>query len=148
MAYNPFKQVLFCVGCGFVGLIAGVLVNGFIVALGPRLIPPPAGLDMTSIEGLKNALPHLQPYHFIFPFLAHALGTFFGAYLAARLSRRCSKLLALIIGTLFFVGGLINVVLLPAPVWFEIVDLTIAYFPMAILAGKLSCRHASGALKR
>ena len=58
-----------------VGLVIGSAVNMALVTLGPSLIPPPAGADVTSAEGLRAAMPLLEPRHFLMPFLAHALGT-------------------------------------------------------------------------
>jgi len=78
-----------------------------------------------------------EPKPFIFPFLAHALGTFVGAFVAARLAANNKMRLAIGIGFLFLVGGITNALMLPAPAWFIILDLLIAYIPMAWLGGKL-----------
>ncbi|MGM0634561.1 MAG: hypothetical protein ACQESK_00745 [Bacteroidota bacterium] len=45
---------------------------------------------------------------------------------------------ALIVSGFFLIGGIINVILLPSPVWFTAVDLIFAYFPMGLLAAKIS----------
>jgi len=37
-------------------------------------------------------------------------------------------------------GGIANVLMLPSPLWFSIVDLAGAYLPVAFLAGKLASR--------
>lgn len=52
------------------------------MVVGPHLIPPPAGADLTTPEGLAQAMPVLGPKHFVFPSLARALRTFFGAMTA------------------------------------------------------------------
>jgi hypothetical protein len=85
------------------------------------------------MEGLIQAMPNMTPKHFIMPFLAHALGTFFGAVLCTVLARSYQSILALFIGLAFFIGGFMMVFKLPAPLWFDLVDLTFAYFPMAYL---------------
>jgi hypothetical protein len=77
----------------------------------------------------------MEPKHFVFPFLAHAIGTLAGAFLAARLS--VSKMRsAFIVGGFFLLGGIANTMMLPSPVWFSITDLVGAYLPMAWLGGK------------
>jgi hypothetical protein len=43
---------------------------------------------------------------------------------------------------LFFLGGLQMVIALPAPLWMEALDLTVAYFPMAWLALRAQQRPA------
>jgi hypothetical protein len=46
--------------------------------------------------------------------------------------------LALVVGAFFLLGGIVNVYLLPAPIWFAALDLIGAYIPMGWLAGKLA----------
>jgi hypothetical protein len=72
------------------------------------------------------------------PFLAHAPGTFVGAFLAAKIGANHKMKFALAIGCFFLIGGIINVFLLPSPVWFTLIDLLLAYIPMAYLGGKLA----------
>lgn len=120
------------------GLILGSLVNMGLIQWGGRLVPPPAGADVTTMEGLKASIHLFQPKHFLFPFLAHALGTLAGAFFAAWLAPSRRMVLALIVGGLFFVGGVISCIAIPAPRWFMAVDLVFAYFPMAWLGCKLS----------
>jgi hypothetical protein len=49
-----------------------------------------------------------------------------------------NRLFAAIVGACFFLGGLLNAIYIPAPVWFIALDLVCAYFPMAWLGCKLS----------
>lgn len=126
---NPFlKNTLVVIGA----LILGSLANMALIMISGWVIPPPEGGDVSSMEGLKATMHLFQPKHFIFPFLAHAVGTLVGAFVAAKFAVSQHKNLALLIGTLFFIGGATNVYLLPAPMWFNILDLVVAYFPMAI----------------
>lgn len=115
-----------------------------IVLAGPYIIPPPAGVDMTTAEGLRRAMAVLRPVHFIMPFLAHALGTLAGAALTAILMARPVKPLPpLIIGFFFLAGGVMNIAMIPAPFWFNALDLLAAYLPMAWIAYRIvkSYRH-------
>lgn len=122
------------------GVIAGSLVNMGIIMVSGSIIPPPEGADNTTMEGLKASMHLFQPRHFLFPFLAHALGTFAGAFVTASIAASHKMKLALGIGALFLAGGIANVVMLPSPLWFTIVDLVGAYIPMAWLAGRLAGR--------
>jgi hypothetical protein len=45
---------------------------------------------------------------------------------------------ALAIGIFFLIGDIAAVFMLPAPLWYNIVDLLFAYIPMAFLGGKLA----------
>ncbi len=121
------------------GAIIGGSINMGLIMLGPSLIPPPDGVDQTTMEGLKASMSLLEFKHFIFPWLAHALGALAGAMVACAIGASHYKLLAFLIGLLFFLGGLSMVVQIPPPTWFAIADLGLAYFPMAFL-GKLIIR--------
>lgn len=120
-----------------IGIVVGSLVNMGLVVAGPSIIPPPAGADVTTVEGMRAALPLLEAKHFIFPFLAHALGTFAGAAVAALIAATHKFTLVLIIGVFFLLGGIAASTMIPAPLWFKVVDLVFAYLPMAWLAATL-----------
>lgn len=119
------------------GFIVGGVINMAIISVSGSIIPPPEGVDVTDLESLKSTMHLFEPRHFIFPFLAHALGTFTGALITALIVKKHKVRLALGVGLFFFLGGLTNVFMLPAPTWFVILDLGLAYFPMAWIAGLL-----------
>lgn len=123
-------------------VIAGVLIGGAlnmgIIAISSSVIPPPEGANLKTMEGLKEAMPLMQPRHFIMPFLAHALGTLLAAFIAAKFAVSHNKRIATGIGIWFLIGGIINIILLPSPLWFTIVDLAGAYLPMALLGYTLA----------
>ena len=120
------------------GAVIGILINGGLISIGPSIIPPPAGVDMTTTEGLAVGMKLLQPKHFIMPFLAHALGTLAGAFTTAKLAVSHSKNLALGIGAFFLIGGIAAASMIPAPTWFTTLDLIAAYLPMGWLGAKLA----------
>ena len=130
---NPILRNALAVIAGF---IVGSIVNMGIVMLSGAVIPPPEGADVTSMESLKATMHLFEPKHFIFPFLAHALGTLAGAYTAARLAVSHKIKLALAIGGFFLLGGITNVFMLKGPMWFNVLDLVAAYIPMGWLGGK------------
>lgn len=115
------------------GLVLGSVVNMALIMTSGYVIPPPAGADMTTAEGIRAALPLLQPHHFLFPFLAHALGTLAGAFIAAKIASHRNRFAALTVGICFFAGGVIAARMIPAPTWFIALDLVGAYLPFAWL---------------
>lgn len=125
-------------------VLAGLLIGGGfnmgIIMISSSIIPPPAGTDLTTMEGLKVAMPLMQPQHFIMPFLAHAVGSFLGALIAALIAVNHKMKFAIGIGIWFLVGGIANIFMLPSPTWFTILDLVVAYIPMAYLGGVLVIR--------
>ncbi len=123
------------------GLVVGSVVNMGLILLGGEAIPPPEGADVTTMAGLKASMHLFEAKHFVFPFLAHALGTFVGAVVAAAIASRRKFAMAMVVGAGFLAGGIANAFMLPAPAWFNAVDLVLAYAPMAWLGGKLASRR-------
>lgn len=78
--------------------------------------------------------------HFMIPFIAHAIGTLIGAFIASKLGASKHFTLAMIVGGFFLIGGISMIFILPAPVWFCLLDVLVAYIPMAYLGWKLSGR--------
>ena len=123
-----------------VGVLVGGAVNMALVVIGPQLIPPPPGADMTTAEGLAAAMPRLGPAHFVFPFLAHALGTLAGALTAYLVAASWRLGVAHFVGAFFLAGGIAASFMIPAPAWFIALDLLAAYVPMAWLGTRIGGR--------
>ncbi len=128
------KKILINFFAVLLALLAGSVLNGALLVLGTKLIPPPEGVNIMDADSLAAGIGLFEPYHFISPFVAHAMGTFLGAIVAVILAVGRPTWPAWVIGGLFFVGGVVNAFLIPAPTWFIVVDLALAYFPMAWLA--------------
>ena len=122
------------------GIVIGSVVNMGIINLQYSFISLPEGVDVTNTESLKSSMHLFEPKHFIFPFLAHAIGTLGGAYLAARIAASHKMNIALGIGIFFLIGGISMVFLIPSPIWFAILDLSLAYIPMGWLSGRLAAK--------
>lgn len=128
------KTILRNILAVIIGLFIGGTVNMLIVMIGPSIIPPPEGVDMTQAQSLSESVHLLRPQHFLFPFLAHALGTLSGAIVAILISASCRSVFAYVIGVFFLAGGIAAALMITAPVWFVIVDLGFAYIPMSWVA--------------
>jgi len=129
---NPIVKNILAV---IAGIILGMAVNMGIIMLGGSIITPPDGVDVTNMESLKSSMHLFEPKHFIFPFLAHALGAFVGAFLAALIAANHKMKFALGIGVFFLIGGIANIFMLPSPTWFTVLDLAGAYIPWVGLEG-------------
>jgi hypothetical protein len=126
------------------GVISGSLVNMGIIMISGAVIPAPEGADVTTMEGLKTTMHLFQPRHFIFPFAAHALGTFAGAFIAALIAASHQMKFAFGVGIFFLAGGIANTIMLPSPTWFTILDLLAAYLPMAYFGGRIAMKRKTG----
>jgi len=134
------KNAIVGVVAVLVGLYIGGSLNMYLITISGSIVAPPEGAIMTTTEGLKEALHLFEPKHFLMPFLAHALGTLVGAFVAALIAFKHKVRFALGIGCIFLVGGIMMTFMLPSPVWFTVVDLSLAYIPTAYLGGLLAVR--------
>ncbi|MFK7957440.1 MAG: hypothetical protein AB8B96_15180 [Lysobacterales bacterium] len=130
---NTLKNVLACV----LGIVIGGAVNMGLIILGPTVIPPPVGVDVTDPESLAAGMHLFELRHYVFPFLAHALGTLAGAFVAYLVAGSQKLRMALVIGVFFLAGGITAATMIPAPIWFLALDLIVAYLPMAWLGALL-----------
>jgi hypothetical protein len=131
---NPIIRNILAV---IAGIVVGSLVNGMLIGFGGAVIAPPSGVDPSNLDSIKASIHLFEPKHFLFPFLAHAVGTLVGAFVATFISASRSLTIALIIGGLFLIGGIAASLLIPAPAWFIATDLILAYIPAALLGRAL-----------
>ena len=134
---NPILKNILAVIMGWLG---GSIVNIVLIELGHKVFPI-AGVDLNDMDSFAALMPKLDPMYFVFPFLAHALGTIVGALLAGRIATTHKMKFSMAIGGLFLVGGMMINFMLPVPTWFAVVDILLAYIPMAWIGGKLAQKY-------
>lgn len=136
---HVFRNVMAVV----IGLAVGTIVNMGFVNIGPSVIPLPEGADVSTTENMRASMQLFTPANFLFPFLGHAVGTLAGAFAAAKLAASQSMKLALGVGVFFLMGGITAVFMFQGPMWFNVVDLLVAYIPMGFLGGVLGGRRSA-----
>ena len=122
------------------GLFLGGMINMLIINNGGGFIAPPEGVNPNDIESIKENMHLYTPIHFIIPFLAHAMGTFIGALITSLIAVSIRMYLAIGVGCCFLIGGIMMVLMLPSPLWFNIIDLCLAYLPMGWLGWKIGSK--------
>lgn len=123
------------------GFIIGNTINMLVITAGHAIMPPPVGFDGSSMEGVASTIHLLRPLDFIVPFLAHAAGPFVGVLAAMFIAASSRKTIAIILGVLFLAGGIAANIMIPAPMWYRLIDLLFAYVPMAFLGWKVSGKN-------
>ncbi len=131
---NPTLRNILAV---IVGFLVGSVVNLGLVETGMAVVPLPEGADVSTMDGLREAMKSFTPANFIFPFLGHALGTLAGAFVAAKIAASHKMKFAIGIGVCFLIGGIAMVSMCGGPLWFIAADL-LAYLPMGFLGGTLA----------
>jgi len=72
--------------------------------------------------------------------LAHAIGTLVATFIAALIAVSRRKIITRVISLLYLAGGAYMVAILPSPMWFNLLDLIMAYFPMGMFGYWLATR--------
>jgi len=130
---NPIIRNILAI---ILGWASGSLVNMGLIQTGHKIYPI-EGLDPNDMDALATIMPTLSYEYFIFPFLAHALGTLVGGIVAFRIAANYQMRFALAVGVLFLIGGVLVNYLIPGPIWFAATDILVAYIPMAWIGGKI-----------
>lgn len=120
-----------------IGWTSGSALNMGLISLG-GVVFPMQNVDPNSMESLAQFMATADVKYFLFPFLAHALGTLLGALVASVIAVKATKMtMAYVVGGMFFLGGIAVNYLITGPAWFTALDLIVAYLPMALLGGKI-----------
>ncbi len=120
------------------GIIFGGIANGLIIKYGSPLFPLPEGVDPNDVESIKANIHLYSVGNLMIPFLAHAIGTFLGAYLATKIAGIQQLTLGMIVGAFFLFGGISMVIMVGGPLWFILLDLIVAYIPMGMLGARIA----------
>lgn len=131
---NTLRNILAVIA----GIVAGWIANMGLIMLSSSIIAPPEGVNPADMESIKANMHLFEAKHYIMPFLAHAAGSFFGALVAATVAVARKMRFAIGLGLFTMLGGVLAAYMIPAPTWFIVLDLVVAYIPMAWLAGKLA----------
>jgi hypothetical protein len=118
----------------FLAIIAGLIVGsiGMFVAqyIGHSIYPSPMSMNANDPAQLDMYINEAPVMAILFVAIAWAFGTWLGAFFTSLIARSKRIFLGMIIGTLFFLGGLYNLYKISHPLWFWFVGLSV-FFPSA-----------------
>jgi hypothetical protein len=117
-------------------LLLGMVTTGVVEALGHWLFPPPAGMDVTSVESIRANLDQLAPGHYVSVLAAFGLGAFAGTALASYMAPCCPRIHCAIVGGILMLLGLLNVFALPHPAWMTVT--AVLLYPVSAILGLLA----------
>jgi len=110
---------------GILGIIAGVIVGAFVVAVieipGTLMHPLPPGIDTTDMEALRSHAAKAPFPALIGVAIAWTAGPLIGCLLAAAIARRAFWFHALVVGMFFLLMDVVMIRNLPHPVWLAII---------------------------
>lgn len=124
------------------GIIGGSAVIWLLEMLGHVIFPTPEGLDLTNPEAIRQHMYSIPLGSFIVVLIAYAAGSFTGGWIAVAIGEKVRD--AVIVGIVLLTFGIINLVMIPHPTWFMVVDVLL-YVPFAYVGGltKAGCRLIS-----
>lgn len=115
------------------GIIAGLISIALIEYLGQELFPTPANLVLDEeLYNSDKAYEMIPLPAMLMVLLAYLIGSFIAGFTSASIGQR--KSLALVSGFVLLLGGLINILLIPHPMWFIIFSLAL-FIPFAFFGG-------------
>lgn len=128
------------IGAVILGLVVGAAANMAIVMLNSMvLFPMPEGLDMSDPEQFAAYAAGLPALAWVMAILAHLAQAGLGGWVAARVGSSRPVLLALIVGGLTLLGGIMSFVSMQPPAWMAV------EFPLYLVvawgAGSLEARR-------
>lgn len=122
------------------GVVLGGAANMGVIMLSGSIIPPPEGVNPVDMESIKENMHLFESRHYLMPFIAHAMGSFVGAFIAALMAATHKMKFALGLGVWTIIGGIMAASMIPSPTWFIVADLALAYIPTAFVAGTIALK--------
>lgn len=133
---NLGKTLILCVLCTkrremkrIIAVLAGCIVSVLVIflseGLSHTLNPPPEGLNPNDPEQLKTLMAEAPFLALVLVQVGAFLGAFVGGMIASAVIGTKDKLPAIGVGVVLTLLGLINLVLIPHPVWFTLTALLV-----------------------
>lgn len=127
------------VGAVIIGWFVGSLFNASLVYLNIALYPVPESFDWEDTAGVEVYFETLPVMAFIIVLIAHLGQSFIGGYVAARISKNQVLGVAMIVGGISLLGGIMNSIMMPLPNWM-LIELPL-YLVVSCWAGMLELKR-------
>jgi MFS family permease len=118
------------------GLATGWLVIFVLEAVNHQIYPPPTELDFTDKAALTQFMETLPTMAFVLLLISWMIGAFVAGMVGAKVKQQNSRNTTIIIGVILAMGSIINMIMIPHPVWLMILA-SVGYVPFAYFGGKL-----------
>jgi hypothetical protein len=119
------------------GLITAMLVIFGVEAIGLLLFPPAAGIRLDTEADLARLVAMSSPAARAWLVFGWALGSFVGAWVAARISARHRRIAALAVALFIVAGTVMNAMVIAHPLWMNLLGILLPV-PLALLAARLA----------
>ncbi|MBL7979122.1 MAG: hypothetical protein JNN12_12340 [Bacteroidetes Order II. Incertae sedis bacterium] len=118
------------------GLLSAIIIVTIGDAVAGYLAPPPFGSDLKNPDTLKTYIQGIPDPILALMLLFWLSSSLVAGYVSARIAPAAARTLSLICGGILLFGALLNMTMLPHPIWMMILA-GIGYIPAAYAGGKL-----------
>lgn len=122
------------------GLVIALVAMLLLEYLGMSLFPLPPGVELDNEADLAHIVESASIGKQLWVLMGWSLAAFVGGWVAAKTSLRHCSGAALWVGGLIVAGVLLNVALLPHPVWMTVLGVLLP-LPAAWVAARLARSH-------
>lgn len=129
---NSIKNILAVLLSAF----SAAIITFSIIVLGHSVFPTPIGIDTNDFESIKSNFHLFEFKHFLFPLIAHGLGTFVASYLVSRFAKTHKFWFAIGFGILFMLASLSLSLRIGHFNWIGIIEIA-QYIPISVLGYKM-----------
>lgn len=109
-----------------IAVLSGIVVAFAIIAanerLGHMIYPPPEGMNFSDPDVVRPYLASLPAWALLQVMAGWIIGVFVGIMLATTISLASPAAFAAIIGGLVLAGTIANLIIVPHPMWFNVVS--------------------------
>ena len=117
------------IGAGIAGVVVAGLLVWLVEKVGHAVYPPPPDLDFANADAMRAYIDTLPLGALLFVAAAWFIGTLGGTLTACKLGTGRRYIYALVVGGLILVATVVNLVMIPHPMWFSVLAV------LVILAG-------------
>lgn len=130
---NPILRRLLAV---VAGVLAGIVAIAMAEFVGHLIFPPPEGMDISDPASIAAAMEQISIGALVAVLVAWGIGSMVGGFVAARIDGKTGPG-ALMVGAVLLLAAIINMLMIPHPVWFWVLGVAL-FLPLA----KLGARQA------
>ncbi|MBV9046529.1 MAG: hypothetical protein JO348_06710 [Alphaproteobacteria bacterium] len=124
---------------GAAGIVAMMLVE-FLVSL---VVPAPANLDITRPGASATYIESLPVLLLALQIVSWAIGSYVAAFVAMRMAKGTSILPGVVAGAVPLLAGVIDMALIPHPIWMWVLGVTALTVPAYYAARMMLPKQAS-----
>ncbi len=114
------------------GIITATLIFMGFETISRKTYPLPEGLDKADHEAMSVFISGLPSFAFVIQLCGWAVGSFVCGWLTGVITRSSDRSPAYIAGLFLLSAGIVEIFLLPHPVWFSVTGIAL-FIPMTLL---------------